>query len=357
MHKEFLIAALEAARQYRGQTAPNPAVGAVAVRDGEIIARAAHKGAGSAHAEQELLAMLPPGLQRVILYVTLEPCNHWGRTPPCTDAIIAYGITEVIYGFRDINPLVVGGNTTALLNAHGIRTRHFPLPAIDEFYQSYAFWLKTGLPYVTVKLAQTLDGKIAGNHGARVALTNDACNKLTATGRFCADVILTTAKTINQDNPRLTVRSSAGEIGRNLAVIDARLEVDPEIKAYKLAKSVHIFHLAGYLPPTKRENYHIIAADAAGRLDLFLLMQELGRRGFHDVWVEAGGILCNALHEARLVNHTLIYIVPKILSESNTLAWPGADIFKVEAYDTINWQSVEDNMILSVKWRREVKDL
>ena len=139
MHKQFLLAALKQAELGKGQCAPNPSVGAIAVRNGIIIAQDWHRGAGSLHAEQLLLAQFPPKTPGVSVYITLEPCNHWGRTPPCIDALIEHGVEQVFFAFRDPNPLVAKKDVFALLGAHGIKVSHSPLPEIDEFYQSYFF--------------------------------------------------------------------------------------------------------------------------------------------------------------------------------------------------------------------------
>src|SRR3990167_10223238 len=161
MHKQFMLTALEQACLGRGMCAPNPSVGAVLVKNNQIIAKASHSGFGKAHAEQEILSKIHHGLQDLILYVTLEPCNHWGNTPPCTDLIVAHAISLVVFGFYDPNPIVVHNNTTAILGKHGIKTMYFPLSEIDEFYKSYRHWVQNKRPWITAKIAQSLDGKIA----------------------------------------------------------------------------------------------------------------------------------------------------------------------------------------------------
>ena len=206
MHKEYLLSALEQAKLGRGLCAPNPSVGAIAVQHDKIIAKAWHPGAGLPHAEQILLTRMPPSCQDVTLYVTLEPCNHWGRTPPCVDAIIAHKIKRVVYAYADPNPVVSVNNSPKILAEHGIEVLHFPLPEIDRFYQSYHHWLLTHKPWVTVKIAQSLDGHIAGSQGVRVSISNSACSGFTHKQRKDSDVILTTSRTILQDNPLLTAR-------------------------------------------------------------------------------------------------------------------------------------------------------
>src|SRR5262249_16751153 len=152
--------ALEQAQKHRGFCAPNPAVGAVMVKGGEVIGCGHHEGPGSPHAEVIALNSVTDLAlaKNSTLYVTLEPCCHWGRTPPCTDLLIKTGIKKVIYGFADPNPQV-NGEGDKILRQAGIESTHHSLPEIDEFYTSYTHWWRTKLPYVTAKLAQSADEK------------------------------------------------------------------------------------------------------------------------------------------------------------------------------------------------------
>lgn len=349
IHEPFLRAALSQAWLGRGFCAPNPSVGAVAVQNGKIIAQAWHRGAGTAHAEQLLLQQLPPNSTDITLYVTLEPCNHWGRTPPCVDAIISYGIKKVIYAYSDPNPVIAANNTPKLLQEKGIAVEHVPLSEIDSFYNSYAYWISHHLPFVTVKIAQTLDGKIAGPKGERLLLSNEACAQFTHMKRKQSDIILTTARTINQDNPMFNARLSGESISKPMAIIDAFGDINPEAHIFSTAKMCHVFH-AEQSPPARTHDkvlYHSVPC-LDKRLDLVHVIKELGRLGFHDVWVEAGGELFSALHRAKLVNRTYIYIVPTYLGQNATSAYP-----LIESLDSscaINWHPMEDNMILSLDW-------
>ena len=195
MHEKFLLAHLNKPSLDKDLCAPNPSVGAVAVQNGNIIAQAYHQGAGTPHAEQLLLAQIPPKTPGISLYITLEPCNHWGKTPPCVDAIIEYGIEEVYFSYLDPNPLV----HEIILQINYVprdKGNSFPLDEINEFYQSYTHWTLTKKPRVTVKIAQTLDGKIGHAAGDRLILSNSLCAQFTHQMRAATDVILTTARTI-----------------------------------------------------------------------------------------------------------------------------------------------------------------
>lgn len=349
MHERFLLAALDQAWLGRGICAPNPSVGAVAVHDGKIIAQAWHRGAGTLHAERLLLEQLPKNIPDLTLYVTLEPCNHWGKTPPCIDAIIEYGVKQVVYAYRDPNPVIIANNTPRLLSERGIDVLHYPLPAIDEFYQSYRYWTLTNRPWVTVKMAQTMDGKIAGIGGERVYLSNAACAAFTHQKRRHSDIILTTARTINYDDPLLNARLPDTEMAKPVAIIDSQGTVNPQAKIFTTAKHCYVFRNERYPLQTSYPNSTFYATPAAdGLLDLEAVIQHLGRLGYHDVWVEAGGTLFSALHLSGLVNRTYIYITPRLLGDAATAAYRHTDIFK-QAYK-ITWQAMEDNMIASLDW-------
>ncbi|HHF7349319.1 TPA: bifunctional diaminohydroxyphosphoribosylaminopyrimidine deaminase/5-amino-6-(5-phosphoribosylamino)uracil reductase RibD [Legionella feeleii] len=352
MHKYFMLAALEQAWFGRGNCAPNPSVGAVAVHKGEIIARAWHQGAGTAHAEQLLVAKIPAGLQDVSLYVTLEPCNHWGKTPPCAMAILGHGITQVIYGFSDPNPIVRANNTPEILRKNGIEALHYPIQEIDAFYQSYNHWTKTKRPWVTAKIAQTLDGKIAGVDGQRCQLSNADCAEFTHQHRLYTDVILTTAKTIAQDDPLLNVRLKDREQGKRLAIIDSRLSLSKNARIFSSAEHCHIFHDENYAVtnPFSNCSYYGISA-REGLLDLALVINQLGELGYHDVWVEAGGALFSALHREKLVQRTYFYLVPEVLGENATPAFQGEVCFTTR--QAVSWQVKSDNVIACLDWQEE----
>ena len=272
MHASFMLKALEQARLGRGLCAPNPAVGAVIVQDGKIIAEGWHKGAGKAHAEQLALEQLPDDATNLTLYVTLEPCNHWGRTPPCALAICKSAVTKVVYGFRDPNPVVAANDTPKILEQQGIEVLHLPLTEIDDFYASYLYWTKTKMPWVTAKIAHSMDGKI-GLAQQIVHLTNSECQYLTHTKRWQTDVILTTAKTIHADNPRLNARLDGQELKKHVAILDRELSLISKTgtpaQIFSQALHCHFFYDQGLPAPSPRDNcsYHPVAT-IGSKLDL-----------------------------------------------------------------------------------------
>lgn len=349
MHKQFLLKALEQASLGRGMCCPNPSVGAIAVQDNIIIAQAWHHGAGTPHAEKLLLAQIPKFSSGVTIYVTLEPCNHWGKTPPCVDAIIEHGIERVVYAYKDPNPIVALNNTPNLLKKNGVDVIYYNVSEIDEFYNSYQYWITTKKPWVSAKIAQTFDGKIADNAGPRLILSNAKCKRFTHEQRLNTDVILTTAKTVNLDNPLLNARIDGKSYAKDVAIIDARLELNQSAKLFSSAKHCHIYYDASLLPPKEKKNCSFYGVEAKkGQLDLKKIICHLGSIGYHDVFVEAGGKLFSVLHRERLVNRTFIYLVPKVLKESAVAAYRDESL--LQGFSAISWQAMDDNMIATIDW-------
>lgn len=350
MHEQFLLAALEQASFGQGRCAPNPSVGAVAVQNGRIIAQAWHQGAGTPHAEHLLLAQIPPKTPGVSLYITLEPCNHWGRTPPCVDAIINHGIEEVIFSYLDPNPVVVQNHSSIKLQSHGINVVHFPLSAVDEFYKSYIYWTATKKPRVTVKMAHSLDGKIGGPNGERIYLSNSLCGEFTHKMRAATDVILTSARTVSLDNPKMNVRLNDMTQSKQVAIIDSDLSLDKKAVIFSTAEHCHIYHKSGRTKDYPNSTFYSMP-EKDGKIDLVAVMKHLGELGFHDVWVEAGGTLFTALHQDKLVHRTYLYIVPLSLGHNAISAYQQSGLF--DQKHTVSWHAMGNNMIACMDWQED----
>ncbi len=345
MHEQFLLMALEQAWLGRGSCAPNPAVGAIAVQNEIIIAQAFHSGSGSPHAEQLLLEMLPTDCSGITIYVTLEPCNHWGKTPPCVDALIKQRVSRVVYAYRDPNPVVVENNTPSLLCAAGIDVVYCPLPAIDDFYASYAHWTRTRMPFVTVKMAQTFDGKIAGPRGERVTVSNDVCASFTHQKRLHTDIILTTSTTVNHDDPYLNARVGEQITPKCIAVLDRKGELNAQAKIFETAKKCIIYNQYPIESSVNRAIHYEIPTHASG-FDLLELFKHLGHLGYHDVWVEAGARLFNALHAQQFVHRTYLYFSSLLLGERATSLYRDVSVFT--SLKHITWQPMGNNMMATL---------
>lgn len=355
MHKKFMLAALEQAWLGRGLCAPNPSVGAVLVHHQQIVAQAFHAGVGKPHAEQAMLeGFESKNFDNLTLYVTLEPCNHWGRTPPCVDIILKHPtIKTVIFGYRDPNPIVAKHNTPRILQEKNIHVQHYPLEEIDAFYQSYARWMCTKQPWVTIKLAQTLDGKIAGEQGNPVHLSNIECSEFTHSHRLHCDIILTTAATILKDNPVFTARLNGESRSKPLAILDRQLRLTGDEKVFQQQAPRHIFHdmQVTVVSPIEDCYYHPVPCHA-GELDLPTVFNYIGELGCHDVWIEVGGQLFSQLHAQNLLDTTYMYLVPEFLGQKALSAYTNF-CFPAKPR-SVSWTVQEDNAILKMEWMRGI---
>jgi len=323
-HETYLRRALQWAQRGRGFCAPNPAVGAVVVKDGHIVAEGYHHGVGKPHAEVETLRTLTSEIcHNAILYVTLEPCCHYGLTPPCTDLIIERQLQRVAYGYIDPNPQVFGSGHKALVKA-GVACEHIPLQEINDFYRSYHYWRKHKRPYVTAKLALSLDGKVAAAGGAPFTLTGVASAHFTHKQRLHADGILTTARTILCDDPMMNVRLPSKITAKPLFIIDRQLHTPDWAKIWQTASSVTLFHSPEAKPNEfqRRQARCIPIAEGPQGLELDKILTFLGEQGLHDVWLEAGPRAFYGFLQHKLLNRAYLLYAPKALGEHAISAFP-----------------------------------
>lgn len=317
-HQHFLQLALAQAERGQGFCAPNPAVGAVIVRDEQVIARGYHAGPGQDHAEVMALKYCEQA-QGATLYVTLEPCCHYGRTPPCTTAIIAAGITHVYFAVQDPNRHV-SAQGQAVLRQAGIVCEQIDVSSITEFYHDYIQWLQTGKASVTAKLALSFDGKIAAQAGKPIAISGPKLKQYTHQQRLKADAIMTTAQTIIADDPQLNVRLSTTVMAKPLLVVDRQARLPLSAQVFKTAQSITLFHADGAdtkrLQALQNQGVHCVALDStAVTLDLSAIVKHCGKLGYHSVWLEAGGQLTQAMLQQHLLDTLILYISPVILGK------------------------------------------
>lgn len=309
IHTHYLQAALAEAQKGRGFCSPNPAVGAVLVKGNEIIGRGHHQGPGTAHAEVCALSGVDDA-SGCTLYVTLEPCCHQGRTPACAGLILAKKVSHVIFAYRDPR-LHIDDTGMAVLCRAGVLCEHISVQAIDAFYQSYAYSVKHKKPFVTAKLALSFDGKIAGEGGAPVAITGTELAKHTHACRYQSDGILTTAKTIIADDPRLNARVELGTFKKPLFVIDRKLSMPPSARVFETAKSITIFHDGtASINSMKERGAHCVPI-----VETEEVIKYLGGLGLQDVWVESGATYFKTLLNGGFVNRALIYRSPRSLGD------------------------------------------
>lgn len=352
MQGTFLQQALELAKIKRGFCSPNPSVGAILVdSNGIITGRGYHNGSGTPHAE--IMALREQNMQAngSTMYVTLEPCCHWGKTPPCTDALIAAGIKHVVYAYVDPNPLVHRKSAT-ILEAAGIKTEHFPLSSIDDFYESYQHWHTTKTPFVTAKLAITLNGAIAGKSGERIQITGEEINKYTHLSRKNTDAILTTVKTIIQDDPSLNARCLDQVFPKPIYILDSQLTIPVTAKIFNTAKTITLFH-EEHVNRKKQQQLTDLGArcipieKTSKGLNLQEILVFIGQEGVHDLWVEAGGTCFASFVENKLIQRGFIYIAPFWLTEGQKAF--SEDISFAES-KKITWQQFGKDVLCAIRW-------
>jgi len=325
-HETFMKAALSWARKGLGKTSPNPAVGAVIVREDQIVAAGFHRKAGEAHAEVEALNRLQ-GRARAgdTLYVTLEPCNHHGRTPPCTLAIVEKGIRNVVVGMRDPNPRVAGGGCDALAE-QGVEVVTGVLEAecrrLNEWYVTA---VTQGRPFVIAKTALTLDGWTATSAGHSRWVTNERSREWVHRLRHQVDAILVGVGTVTADDPLLNTRLKRGK-GRDPVriIVDTRLSIPENARVLAQREGAETLIAVGDdLPARRLERFKrrgiplLLCPKNQGRVDLRALMERLGTRSITSVLLEGGATLMGAMIRERLVDKFCIFKAPKILGGSD----------------------------------------
>ena len=303
----------------RGHTSPNPMVGAVVVKDGSIIGRGYHPQAGLPHAEVFALEQAGAAANGAVLYVTLEPCCHYGRTPPCVDAIVKSGARRVVAAMTDPNPKVEGRGLDALRKA-GIDVTVGVLEneakALNEAYVKH---ITTGLPFVTLKMAMTLDGKIATRTGDSKWVSGEEARRVVHRMRSRADALVIGAGTLNEDDPALTVRRGRGAWQPARVVVDAFARISPDSQVFQSPGGQVIIaatRLADKSDIRKLEAAGariLILGEADGRVDISALFQTLAEMGMINIMLEGGGELSASALAARAVDKVVMFIAPKII--------------------------------------------
>lgn len=285
--------------------------------------------------------------------MTLEPCCHWGKTPPCTQHIIDSGIVAVYYAVQDPNP-EVNGKGARLLQQAGVGCERIDVPEIQIFYRSYIYWVLHQRPWVTAKLALSLDGKIAGPEGRPTQITGAVLHRHTHQWRRMNDAILTTINTVKKDDPQLNVRLDNTIIKKPIYILDSRLQLSTGSRIIKTARRVVLFHGADCDPARKSARVAAgitcvaVSQDDAG-LNLNDVLAHIGDDGVHDLWVECGGQCFRALAEQRLMNRALIYVAPSVLG-SDALAAFDQPLSVLAQAKHVTWQSFGRDVVCELLW-------
>lgn len=318
--EQYMRLALKLAQKGLGKTSPNPMVGAVIVKDGRIIAQGYHHAFGADHAEVDALKHAQEDVAGATLYVTLEPCRHFGKTPPCTDAILQSKIGRLVIGMLDPDPRMKG-ESVKLLNRNGIKTTVGVLEAAClALNEKYIKHRTTGVPFVTLKWAQTLDGRIATAQGSSRWISSPESQKLAHQLRAANDAILAGVNTVIMDNPELTTRLVKGRNPLRV-ILDSQLRIPLDSKVLANQKTAKTLVAA-----TPRASKQKLAAlqkmgievltippDSQGRVDLKKLLQALGKREISSLLVEGGGEVITSFLRLGLADKLVVIIAPRIL--------------------------------------------
>lgn len=314
--EEYMKIALDEAVKGMGFTSPNPMVGAVIVRDGKIISRDYHHRCGEFHAERNAINNCKEDMHGAEIYVTLEPCCHYGKTPPCTEAIIESGIKKVYYGSDDPNPLVAGKGAEILRN-HGIEVESGVLKAeCDAVNDVFFHYITHKTPFVVMKYAMTADGKIACYNGESKWITGEAARQNVQKSRLRYSAIMVGVGTVLADDPQLTCRL---ENGRNPVriICDSRLRTPLDSNIVKTAFEVPTI-IACLETAENGEEYEkkgvklLRVGEKDGHIDLAELMKKLGELKIDSILLEGGAQLNYSALQAGIVNKVQAYISPKI---------------------------------------------
>ena len=310
-------------------TAPNPRVGCVLVRDGVVIGAGHTQPAGQAHAEIEAMRDARQRGHEVAgatAYVTLEPCSHYGRTPPCSSALVQAGIGRVVAAMLDPNPLVAGRGL-AQLEAAGIAvTSGILAEQAHELNIGFFSRMRRGLPWVRLKVAASLDGATALAGGERQWITGPDARADGHAWRARAQAILTGIGTVKADDPQLTVRGIETPLPPRRVIVDSRLEIDPGARILQGDPCWIVAAAESERAAALRALGHelIVMPNAAGKVDLAALMRELGRREINEVHVEAGSKLNASMVREGCVDELLVYLAPSLIG-------PGQGMFALPA--------------------------
>lgn len=327
MKLPYMEEAFALARQGAGQTSPNPAVGAVVVRDGQVVGRGFHTWAGVRHAEAIALEQAGERARGAHLYLTLEPCSHQGRTPPCADAVIAAGIARVFVAMTDPNPLVAGEGMRRL-EAAGIpveiAVEH--TAEAEQLNEAFAFAMRNGRPLVTLKSAVTLDGKIAAPEDNSGWITSTQARAHVQQIRHLHDAILTGIGTLLSDDPQLTDRTGLARSRPLLRiVVDSTLRIPLDSRmVLSAADDVLLATTSASSPERRRQlesrNIRVLVADGpGGRTDLRQVVDYLAKEQYRSLMIEAGSKVNWAALEAGVVDKIFFYYAPKILGGMHSL--------------------------------------
>ena len=323
--QNYMLQAIQLAKQGEGRTNPNPMVGAVIVKNGRIIGKGYHKKCGELHAERNAIASLTESAEGATIYVTLEPCCHYGKTPPCTEAIIEQKIKRVVIGSRDPNPKVSGKGIKMLQEAGIEVIEDFMREECDRLNPVFFHYITTKTPYVVMKYAMTLDGKIATKTGASKWITGEAARAEVQHMRHRYMGIMAGIGTVLADDPMLNVRMEGWKSPiRILCDSGLRIPLDGQIVKSAGKYRTIVAYADSENTEAKRKRLHemgvetICCPDKNNQVDLKKLMKYLGEEGIDSILLEGGGTLNDSALRAGIVQEVQAFIAPKLFGGMNS---------------------------------------
>lgn len=340
----YMTRAIELAKRGRFTTTPNPNVGCVLVKNGNIVGEGFHQLAGQGHAEVNALAMAGNQAKGATAYVTLEPCSHFGRTPPCAEGLKTAGVNKVIAAMVDPNPQVAGKGLAILADA-GIEVTSGLLEQQARLLnRGFLKRMEHGLPFVTCKMAASLDGKTALKNGQSKWITSVAARQDVQLQRAQSCAILTGADTVLVDDAKLNVR--ANELAQNLptdlplrqpirVVVDSQNRLTPDLALFSIESEIII--LTTKVDKSKQWPHyvnHIVVPEKAQKVDLHAALKLLAERQLNTIWLEAGATLAGAMTEQNLIDEYVVYLAPKLLGNDAKSLLNFATLTSMQ--DTIN---------------------
>ncbi len=333
MNVKYMKRAIELAKKGTGYTSPNPLVGAVIVKDDRIIGQGYHESFGGPHAEVNAFNSLREDPKDATMYVTLEPCSHYGKTPPCTEAIIKSGISKVVIGMKDPNPLVAGKGIS-ILEKNGIEVicevLEYEVKKINEIFIKY---ITTKRPFCILKTAMTLDGKIATRTGDSKWITNEDSRKYVHQIRHKASGIMVGIGTVLVDNPSLTTRLE-GKMGKDAVriIVDTRARIPLKAKVLNLSSQAKtIIATTDKSDKNKRKALEVQGAEILitpfknNKVDLDYLMKKLGEKGIDSILLEGGSTLNYSALQQDIVDKIIYFISPKIVGGKSAITSVGGE--------------------------------
>lgn len=321
---------------------PNPRVGCVLVQGGSVAGEGWHERAGEPHAEIHALRAAGGAARGATAYVTLEPCSHHGRTPPCADALIEAGVARVVVAMQDPNPQV-SGQGMAKLRAAGIAVECGLMEvAARELNMGFVARMTRGLPWVRSKIGMSLDGRTALANGVSQWITGEAARRDVQHWRARSCAVLTGIGTVLADDAQLNVRDMAVKRQPLRVVLDSHLRMSPGARILQGGGKTLIYAAQGEQSIALRNAGAEIAVlpDAAGKVDLEAMLRDLAQRGVNEVLVEAGSILNGALLRAGLVDELLLYVAPQLLGDAARGIAQLGELTALEQRIDLNWQDI-----------------